>query len=63
LYLATADQPNPEAIESLLRYTKHELLHHHAKLSLDFPVSSFDDAIQNAGFKAIRTLIWMHATL
>jgi hypothetical protein len=39
------------------------MLHYYPKLSLEFPIGEFDSAIQAAGFKQIRTLIWMHATL
>jgi hypothetical protein len=29
---------------------------------MEFPVSEFDGAIQAAGFRPLRTLIWMQAT-
>jgi hypothetical protein len=32
-------------------------------LELEFPTGNFDGAIQSAGFKPIRTLLWMQATL
>ncbi|MBL8090427.1 MAG: N-acetyltransferase [Anaerolineales bacterium] len=63
LYAGTGDRSEPEALTALLIHARRELLHYYPKLTLDFPVSNFDEAIQNAGFQKIRTLIWMHATL
>lgn len=63
LYLGTGEMSNKEAVTELLIYARHELNHYYPKLSLDFPVGEFDSAIEKAGFKINRTLIWMHATL
>lgn len=63
LYLASSDGSNQEAVTELLGYVKRELSHYYPKLFLDFPVGTFDSAIEKAGFKQVRTLIWMHATL
>jgi len=63
LFIGTSERSDPEALTSLLIYARRELLHYYPKLSLEFPISDFDSAIQAAGFKQIRTLIWMHATL
>ena len=63
LFAGAGERSDPEAITAILIQARKELLHYHPKLSLEFPVSDFDSAIQSAGFKQIRTLIWMHATL
>lgn len=63
LYLATGDRSDKEAVKHLLKFVRHEVTRYHPKLGLDFPVSEFDEVIQEAGFKPTRTLIWMHATL
>lgn len=63
LYLATNDGSNKEAVTELLIYVKRQLNHVYPKLSLEYPVSDFDSAIEKAGFKQTRTLIWMCATL
>ncbi len=63
LYAAAGERSDPEALTALLIHARKELLHYYPKLTLDFPVSAFDEAIQKAGFKQTRTLIWMHATL
>ena len=63
LFLGADDRSDPEALTALLIHARKELLHYYPKISLEFPISEFDTAIQNAGFKPIRTLIWMQATL
>ena len=63
LFIGAGERSDPEAITAILIQARKELLHYYPKLSLEFPVSDFDSAIQAAGFKQIRTLIWMHATL
>lgn len=63
LYLGTGDKSNKEALTELLIYARRELNDYYPKLFLDFPVSDFDSAIEKAGFKINRTLIWMYATL
>ena len=63
LFAGTGQRSDPEALTALLIHARKELLHYYPKLSLEFPISDFDSAIEKAGFKQIRTLIWMHATL
>lgn len=63
LYLGTSDRSDKEAVTELLISARRELSHYYPKLYLDFPVSDFDSAIEKAGFKINRTLIWMYATL
>lgn len=63
LYLGTSDRSDKEAVTELLIYARRELNHFYPKLLFDFPVSDFDSAIEKAGFKINRTLLWMCATL
>lgn len=63
LFAGTGERSDPEALTALLIHARREMLHYYPKLLLEFPVSDFDSAIQAAGFKQVRTLIWMHATL
>lgn len=63
LFAGAGETSDPEALTALLIYARKELLHYYPKISLEFPVSNFDSAIQAAGFKQTRTLIWMRATL
>ncbi|MBI1854432.1 MAG: GNAT family N-acetyltransferase [Chloroflexi bacterium] len=37
-------------------------LGHHRKLTLEYPADEMVEAIQSAGFSALRTLVWMRAT-
>lgn len=62
LYAAAGEKSDPEALTALLIQARRELFHVHPKIALEFPVSKFDDAIRAAGFKPLRTLIWMQAT-
>lgn len=62
LFAAAGAGSDPEALTALLLRARRDLYHLYPSLSMDFPVSRFDDAIQNAGFKPVRTLIWMRAT-
>jgi hypothetical protein len=63
LFVAAGERSEPEAVTAVLIQARKDLLHYYPKLTLEFPISDFDSAIQAAGFKQIRTLIWMHATL
>lgn len=63
LFAGAGERSDPEALTALLIHARKEMLHYYPKLSLEFPIGEFDSAIQAAGFKQIRTLIWMHATL
>ncbi len=60
LYAAVGSGSDPEALTVLLLHARH-VLSHHRYLSLEFPASDFDQAIQKADFRALRTLIWMEA--
>ncbi|MBI2330775.1 MAG: hypothetical protein HYU84_01100 [Chloroflexi bacterium] len=46
----------------MLLQARRDLYHSYPHISLDFPAGLFDEAIQAAGFKSQRTLIWMQAT-
>jgi len=63
LFAALDESSPPQALTTLLIRARRELFHLHPRLSLDFPAGQFDAAIQAAGFRAARTLIWMQATL
>lgn len=62
LFAAAGERSDPEALTQLLIQARRELLRSQASVSMEFPVSIFDNAIQAAGFKPNRTLIWMQAT-
>lgn len=62
LFAAAGERSDPEALTALLIQARRDLYHFHPRISLDFPAGMFDDAIQAAGFKSLRTLIWMQAT-
>jgi ribosomal protein S18 acetylase RimI-like enzyme len=59
LWLALGANPNPDALTSLLVHARREL--GRRKLVMEHPVGPWDEAIQAAGFRAERTLIWMRA--
>jgi len=63
LFAATGEGSDPDALTALLLQARHDLSHYYPRVALEFPSGSFDSAIQHAGFRAIRTLIWMQATL
>lgn len=58
LWLAAGSQSSPEAITSLLVHVRNALSHH-PNVVLDYPAEEAVSAILNAGFKPLRTLIWM----
>jgi ribosomal protein S18 acetylase RimI-like enzyme len=60
LYAAAGRESSPEALTCLLVHARR-VLSHQRYLSLEFPSGEFDQAIQNAGYKPLRTLIWMKA--
>jgi GNAT superfamily N-acetyltransferase len=62
LFAATGERSDPDALTSLLLHARRELSRSYPTLALDFPAGEFDQAIQAAGFKSLRTLIWMQAT-
>jgi len=62
LFAATGEGSDPEALVALLLQARRELSHVHPHILLEFPSGKLDGAIQSAGFRALRTLIWMRAT-
>jgi ribosomal protein S18 acetylase RimI-like enzyme len=62
LFAAAGERSDPEALTALLLQARRDLYHSHPRISLDFPAGYFDHAIQSAGFKSLRTLLWMQAT-
>ena len=62
LFAAAGERSAPEALTALLIQARREIYRSYPHITLEFPVSQFDDAIQAAGFKPLRTLIWMQAT-
>ncbi|MBL8101375.1 MAG: hypothetical protein JNM02_02485, partial [Anaerolineales bacterium] len=62
LFAAAGEGSAAEALTALLIQARREIYHQYPNITLEFPVSQFDDAIQAAGFKPLRTLIWMQAT-
>lgn len=63
LFAAAGERSDPEALTALLLQARRDLTNLYPKIELEFPSSQFDGAIQSAGFRAMRTLIWMQATL
>ncbi|MDO9303651.1 MAG: GNAT family N-acetyltransferase [Anaerolineales bacterium] len=63
LFAATGEGSDPDALTVLLLQARRELSHSCPNIAFEFPAGEFDNAIQAAGFKALRTLIWMQATL
>jgi ribosomal protein S18 acetylase RimI-like enzyme len=61
LFAAAGEGSDPEALTSLLLQARYDLHRSYPHISLEFPVGHFDTAIQAAGFKPLRTLIWMQA--
>ncbi len=62
LFAAAGERSDPDALTALLIHARREVYHLYPNIALDFPTSPFDDAILAAGFKPLRTLIWMQAT-
>jgi GNAT superfamily N-acetyltransferase len=62
LYAATGEECDPNALVALLLRARRELSHLHPNIIMEFPSGKLDGAIQSAGFRALRTLIWMQAT-
>ncbi len=63
LFVATGARSDPAAVTALLLQARRDLARSHPSIALEFPSSEFDGAILAAGFKSVRTLIWMQATL
>lgn len=62
LFAGAGDRSDPDALTALLIQARRELYQQYPHILLEFPVSRFDDAIRAAGFKPLRTLVWMQAT-
>jgi ribosomal protein S18 acetylase RimI-like enzyme len=62
LFAAAGERSDPEALTALLLQARRDLYHFYPHISLEFPADHFDAAIQTAGFKPLRTLLWMQAT-
>jgi len=62
LFAAIGDEWDPEALTQLLIHARRDLYLSYPSVTFEFPVSRFDNAIRDAGFKPLRTLIWMQAT-
>jgi GNAT superfamily N-acetyltransferase len=62
LFAATGEGSEPEAVTALLIQARREIYQQYPHIALEFPISQFDSAIAAAGFKPLRTLIWMQAT-
>jgi GNAT superfamily N-acetyltransferase len=62
LFAATGEGTDPMALTVLLVQARRELSHSYSTIALEFPSGNLDEAIQAAGFKSLRTLIWMQAT-
>lgn len=62
LFAATGEGSDPHALVALLLQARRELSHLHPHIILEFPSGTLDGAIQSAGFRALRTLIWMQTT-
>jgi ribosomal protein S18 acetylase RimI-like enzyme len=62
LFAATGEGSDPDALTVLLQQARRELAGSYPNIVLEFPAGEFDNAIQSAGFKSLRTLIWMQAT-
>lgn len=63
LFAATGERSDPDALTALLLQARRDLYQHYPSIALEFPFGEFDTAIRAAGFKSLRTLIWMQATL
>ena len=62
LFAAAGERSDPHALTTLLIQARRDLSHFYPNITLEFPAAELDDAIQAAGFKSVRTLIWMQAT-
>jgi ribosomal protein S18 acetylase RimI-like enzyme len=63
LFPAISDRSDPVALTALLLQARRDMSPYYPKVAMEFPSTEFDGAILAAGFKSIRTLIWMQATL
>jgi GNAT superfamily N-acetyltransferase len=61
LFAGIGERSDPEALTILLQQARRDLHSHTPNISMDFPAGEFDPAIEAAGYKAQRTLLWMQA--
>ena len=57
-WVAIPERPEPSGLTDLLLYLRRKLAGR-KNLVLDFPGGKAAEAIRNAGFSEVRTLIWM----
>lgn len=62
LFAAAGKDSDPKALTALLLRARRDLSRLYSSLALEFPAGRFDDAIRDAGFNPLRTLVWMQAT-
>jgi hypothetical protein len=62
LFAAAGERSDPEALTALLLKARRDLSRFYPRVQMEFPAGQFEQAIQNAGFQSLRTLIWMQAT-
>jgi ribosomal protein S18 acetylase RimI-like enzyme len=62
LYAAVGDGSDPQALTALLLQARRDLSALHPNIQMEFPHGEMDGAILSAGFRPLRTLIWMQAT-
>ncbi len=60
LWIAVPPEGGSEAVTTLLLHVRR-ILNWRQALSLDFPAGEYKDAIEAAGFRPYRTLLWMQA--
>lgn len=60
LWAAFPENPDPDAFTALLLYTRR-MLSNSRGAALEYPAGTADEAIEAAGFSALRTLLWMEA--
>lgn len=61
LYAAAGPESDPAALTLLLVHARH-MTTYHTQLTLEYPADEMTAAIDTAGFKPRRTLLWMRAT-
>lgn len=59
LWLAYPPNASPEAIIPLLWVARRHLYQSHRAIYLEHPHGEMDDALLDAGFSPVRTLLWM----
>ncbi|MFO3797093.1 MAG: GNAT family N-acetyltransferase [Anaerolineales bacterium] len=59
LWLAYPPNASPEAVIPLLWVARRQLYQSHHRIYLEHPHGEMDDALREAGFSPLRTLLWM----